>query len=127
MCSSAAKFATGPPMPNANVMMPMCSIDEYAKSRLTSLWRHKNSGKNLIWFMDGASVASSAMLAVRDSTWDVVGVSDIDLDGKADILWRNNLTGDNQAWFMDGVTVSDTAALATVPGSGWAVSLGTAP
>ena len=28
MCSSAAKFATGPPMPNANVMMPMCSIEE---------------------------------------------------------------------------------------------------
>jgi hypothetical protein len=91
------------------------------------LWRHKNSGKNLIWFMDGASVASSAMLAVRDSNWNVVGVSDIDLDGKADILWRNNLSGDNQAWFMDGVTVSDTVALATVPGSGWAVSLGTAP
>ena len=28
MCSSAAKFATGPPMPNAKAMMPMCSIDE---------------------------------------------------------------------------------------------------
>ncbi len=28
MCSSAAKFASGPPMPNAKVMMPMCSIEE---------------------------------------------------------------------------------------------------
>ena len=28
MCSRPAKFATGPPMPKANVMMPMCSIDE---------------------------------------------------------------------------------------------------
>ena len=28
MCSSPAKLASGPPMPNANTMMPMCSIDE---------------------------------------------------------------------------------------------------
>ncbi len=28
MCSSAAKFATGPPMPKAKAMMPMCSIEE---------------------------------------------------------------------------------------------------
>ena len=28
MCSRPAKFASGPPMPNANVMMPMCSIEE---------------------------------------------------------------------------------------------------
>ena len=28
MCSSAAKFATGPPMPKAKVMMPMCSMEE---------------------------------------------------------------------------------------------------
>ena len=34
-----AKFATAPPMPNANVMIPMCSIDEYANSRLTSFCR----------------------------------------------------------------------------------------
>ncbi len=28
MCRSAAKFATGPPMPKAKVMIPMCSIEE---------------------------------------------------------------------------------------------------
>ena len=28
MCRSPAKLAIAPPMPNANVMMPMCSIDE---------------------------------------------------------------------------------------------------
>ena len=34
MCSSAAKFATGPPMPNANVMMPMCSIGRVSEQAL---------------------------------------------------------------------------------------------
>ena len=28
MCSSPAKLAIGPPMPNAKVIRPMCSIDE---------------------------------------------------------------------------------------------------
>ena len=28
MCSSPAKLATGPPMPKAKVMSPMCSIEE---------------------------------------------------------------------------------------------------
>ena len=28
MCNSAAKLATGPPIPKANAMMPMCSIEE---------------------------------------------------------------------------------------------------
>ena len=28
MCSSPAKLASGPPMPKANAMMPMCSIEE---------------------------------------------------------------------------------------------------
>jgi hypothetical protein len=28
MCSRPAKLATGPPMPKAKVMSPMCSIDE---------------------------------------------------------------------------------------------------
>ena len=28
MCSRPAKLASGPPMPKANTMMPMCSIEE---------------------------------------------------------------------------------------------------
>ena len=28
MCKSPAKLASGPPMPKAKVMMPMCSIEE---------------------------------------------------------------------------------------------------
>ena len=36
ICSSPPKLAIGPPTPNAKVIMPMCSIDEYANSRLTS-------------------------------------------------------------------------------------------
>ena len=43
MCRSAAKFATGPPMPKAKVVMPMCSIEEYANSRLMSRWRQRKN------------------------------------------------------------------------------------
>ena len=41
MCSSPAKLAIGPPMPKAKVMMPMCSIEEYANRRLMSRCRHR--------------------------------------------------------------------------------------
>src|SRR3984893_334267 len=43
ICKSAAKFATGPPIPNANAMMPMCSMEEYANNRLTSRCRHRKN------------------------------------------------------------------------------------
>ncbi len=41
MCKRPAKLAIAPPMPNANVMMPMCSMDEYAKSRFRSFCRDR--------------------------------------------------------------------------------------
>ena len=43
MCSNPAKLASGPPMPNAKVIRPMCSIDEYENMRLTSFWRDKKN------------------------------------------------------------------------------------
>ena len=43
MCSRPAKLAIGPPMPNANVMSPMCSIDEYANILLMSRWRDRKN------------------------------------------------------------------------------------
>ena len=41
MCSSPAKLATGPPIPNAKVIRPMCSMDEYANIRLMSRCRER--------------------------------------------------------------------------------------
>ena len=37
--------------------------------------------------------------------WQIVGVRDLDGDGKADLVWRQTQTGDVAAWLMDGVTV----------------------
>ena len=47
MCNNPAKVAIGPPMPNAKVMMPMCSIDEYANSRLMSFCRDSRNAATM--------------------------------------------------------------------------------
>jgi FG-GAP repeat len=43
----------------------------------------------------------------------IVGVGDINGDGKADIVWYNSQTGETQIWFMDGHIES----LAAEPGT----------
>jgi len=37
--------------------------------------------------------------------WQIVGVGDLDGDGKADLVWRNNHSGDVAEWLMDGATL----------------------
>lgn len=45
-------------------------------------------------------------------TWQVIGVDDVDYDGKDDVLWFNRQTGEVSAWLMNGLTVKGTLTLA---------------
>jgi len=38
-------------------------------------------------------------------TWQIVGLGDLDGDGKVDLIWRQIQTGDVATWLMNGVTV----------------------
>ncbi len=45
----------------------------------------------------------------------MVGLRDLDADGKLDILWRHLTTGSNEIWFMNGTDlVPDRQAIMTV-------------
>ena len=52
-------------------------------------------------------VASNVPLA-----WQVVGLGDLDGDGKADLVWRGMQTGDVAVWLMNGVTVKQAPVVA---------------
>ena len=54
--------------------------------------------------MNGTSLSPTEIFAdpITNTAWTVVGLNDIDNDGKCDILWRNLVTGKNQVWFMSG-------------------------
>jgi hypothetical protein len=92
--------------------------------RTDILWRHEQSGENVLWYMNGANLVGGTFLtpaALTDTRWKMVGTHDFNGDLKNDILWRHDTAGENVAWFMNGsVLVSGTfltpAALAD---TGW--------
>jgi hypothetical protein len=57
----------------------------------------------LSWRCDEASGCSRE--------WKVVGVQDIDYDGKNDLVWHNVVSGEVSAWLLDGSTVKGTQSL----------------
>jgi uncharacterized delta-60 repeat protein len=75
------------------------------------VWRNYGSsksalGQNLIWFMNGTSLAQQnpyqSLLSVRDANWTIEAARDVNADGFADLLWRNRNTGENASWLMTG-------------------------
>jgi hypothetical protein len=79
------------------------------------LWRNPTTGDNYVWFMNGTTFTSSALLFNVASPWEIVGTADFNADNKPDILWRNPTTGDNYVWFMDGTTFTGSSLLFNVP------------
>jgi len=87
------------------------------------LWRNGATGDNLLWSMNGATIASAvAVNAVPDLTWSVAGASDFDGDGKADILWRNQSSGQNAIWFMNGAAMTSGPFITAMADMGWSIA-----
>lgn len=84
------------------------------------VWRYQPGGDNMVWFLNGANVASVAGIPKRaDLNWTVGAVGDLNNDGKADLLWRNVTTGENQVWMMNGATRLSAVWLDALPNTGW--------
>jgi M6 family metalloprotease-like protein len=78
------------------------------------LWRNTKTGKNVVWFMNGASRVSYSQTLEAGVNWKGSAVADFDADGKADILWRHVNDGRNVIWYMDGVSKREHVFLQTV-------------
>jgi len=77
-----------------------------ADGRADILWRHRVSGNNALWLMNGRSANKGPISRVAQAAQKVQGVGDFDGDGKADIFWRNTSIGTNSIWLMNGRTPS---------------------
>jgi FG-GAP-like repeat len=83
------------------------------------------------WQMNGSTVSGayikSGGVAVNpDASWIVVGISDFNNDGKADILWRNT-SGALSDWTMNGSVIASSAFVTSggsviTPDASWSVS-----
>src|SRR5207249_5526519 len=59
---------------------------------------------------------------VVSASWQIMGVGDVDGDGKADLVWRNTQTGDVAVWFMSGSSVKGSALVAQGVPAVWAIA-----
>src|SRR5260370_562666 len=95
------------------------------------LWHNSSTNETQRWIMDAQKVTGRATVIEEDASlifvgppWSIVGISDFNGDGKADILWHNSSTSETQIWFMDGHKVTGRA---TVLGEGGSAAFVGAP
>jgi hypothetical protein len=89
------------------------------------LWRHYGAGVNVIWLMNGTTVAKNDVFlpTVSDVKWQIAGIGDFNKDGSVDILWRHYGTGANVIWLMNGTTVvKNDVFLPTVSDVKWQIA-----
>ena len=71
------------------------------------------SGSLALWFMQGATKASSIPFGpgAISPSWRLAGTGDFNRDGSIDLLWQNRVTGEIHAWMMGGTTVLSSGPL----------------
>ena len=114
---------------NAVALTPLVSVNRTVHNDFDGdgksdiLWRNGATGQDVLWLMNGATLASGPSLAsVTDSNWKIAASGDFDGDGKADILWRNSASGANQIWFMNGGTLLRANNLPNVADMNWGIA-----
>jgi hypothetical protein len=88
------------------------------------LFQNATTGALVIWYMTGAHMVSATLLTPMgpsDPHWKVVGVADLNADGKQDLIFQHSLTGQVVAWYMNGSTMTSGAYISTV-NSAWKIA-----
>jgi hypothetical protein len=83
--------------------------DFNSDGRTDILWRHSESGENVLWYMNGSNLIGGEFTtpsALTDTRWKMVGTHDFNADLKNDILWRHDTSGENVLWFMNGAVLT---------------------
>jgi hypothetical protein len=98
---------------------PMGADDLDGNGIADLVWRETRTGDVGAWLMDastpsGLTVKAAAVVAPAVPLgWQIVGLSDVDGDGKADFVWRHAPSGDLAVWLMNGLGVKASAVIAS--------------
>jgi hypothetical protein len=76
--------------------------------------RNTSTGATSIYLLNGATVASSALLPAS-ATMQVIGSGDYNGDGRVDLIWRDSASGATSVWLMNGTATLGTQTLSTDP------------
>src|SRR5690242_17238065 len=73
------------------------------------IWYDSSTGETQVWYMDGHRLIDRGTVLGLDGKpafigppFSIVGIGDMDGNGKADIIWHHSITGETQVWYMDG-------------------------
>lgn len=78
-------------------------VADFNKDNVGDLvWRNKTTGENAVWLMKNTpggavSLDEGFFIESADSSWQIKGIADFDLDGKQNILWQRS-NGDAAIW-----------------------------
>jgi hypothetical protein len=97
-------------------------------------WHNSSTNETQIWIMDGDQIRSRVTALDEKGKpilvgppWAIVGVGDLDGDGRSDIVWHNSSTNETQIWIMDGdrirsrVTALDEKGKPILVGPPWSI------
>lgn len=88
--------------------------DMDSDGKVDFIFRNSNTGKTLVWHMDGKTHTSTSQLGTVGTVWDLVGTTDLNSDTHPDLLWSNRVDGRIVVWYMNGVTQSSVVSLGSV-------------
>ena len=99
------------------------SGDQNGDGNSDILIRNSGTGQNWAFFMNGATIlaGSGPINTVSNQSSSIVGNSDTDGDGDADLVWFNPVNGKLWMYLMSGTTIEENIAIATVLTPGWSV------
>ena len=96
-----------------NTSWQLRGVGDVDGDRYADLVWHNTDGRIAVWFMRGATVASTSLLNLgtgANSRWQIATVGDINRDGFADIIWQTT-DGWLAVWLLRGTTVQLTSYL----------------
>src|SRR6266536_602125 len=113
---------------NAALIGPPFSIvgvgDMNGDGKADIVWHNSSTGETQVWYMDGHRLGDRGTVLGLDGNaaligppFSIVGVGDMNGDGKADIVWHNSSTGETQVWYMDGHRLGDRGTVLGLDGN----------
>ncbi len=98
-------------------------INQTSNSKADILWRNTVSGQNVVWQMDGTTIANGLSITpVEDLNWQMVASGDFNRDGQSDLVWRHSVTGKNVIWLMDGTTIASGLEITAIEDLNWQIT-----